>query len=251
MFAPLRIIAAAAVMAPLLASPAHAGLFSLEPAESGLYISGFVGGGFPSDADFEGTQNPDAGVNGAVGAPANVEADLDGDVFYGAAIGGKLPFKYWKYFHPRLELEVSYQENDVTDGSFNGGDQNFEGSQSRLFVTANNYADIIWKDNQRIVPYFGGGIGFGVVDNSILYGPATATAPTVGLEGQDTGFATISALGLTAKITDKIDLYTEGRYHKIYGIDVDRRFIANDGFNAAVDDNPDGFTLTVGTRYNF
>jgi len=245
-----RKLSAAALMLPFLASTAHAGLFDFDPAEGGFYVSGFVGGSFPSDADFEGIQEPDEGVNGTAGAEAVVQADLDSDAFYGASVGAKLPFKYWKYFQPRLELEVSYQENDVSDGSFNGGDQNFSGFQSTLFVTVNNYSDFIWKENQRLVPYFGGGIGLGIVDNGILYAPGD-TPPTVGVVGEDTGFATISALGVTAKVTDKFDIYTEGRYYKIYGIDADRRFLANDGFNAALDDNPDGFTLTVGTRYNF
>lgn len=246
-----RKLSAVALMVPFLASTAHAGLFDFDPAEGGFYVSGFVGGSFPSDADFEGTQDPADGVPGTEGASAAVEADLDSDVFYGASVGAKLPFKYWKYFQPRLELEVSYQENDVSGGSFNGGNQDFSGFQSTLFVTVNNYSDFIWKEDQRIVPYFGGGLGFGVVDNGILYGPADSAAPTFGVVEEDTGFATISALGVTAKVTDKFDIYTEGRYYKIYGIDADRSFLANDGFSAALDDDPDGFTWTVGTRYNF
>jgi len=246
-------IACAALTISILTPAAHAGIFDFDPAKGGVYISGFVGGGFPSDASFDGVQAPEDGVPGAAGAPADIEAEIGSDAFYGASAGVKLPFKYWKYFQPRLELEVSYLENDVEGGSFNGGNQNFEGFQSTLFVTFNNYSDIIWKEDQKIIPYFGGGIGAGVVDSAILYAPASAPAPTFGVIGEDTGLATITALGVTAKVTDKLDLYTEGRYYKIYGIDAERRFIAggNDGFSAAVDDNPSGFTLTVGTRLNF
>jgi len=241
-------------LASLMMTPAaHAGIFDTDPAKGGFYVSGFVGGGFPSDASFNGVQAPETGVPGAAGAPADIDADIGSDVFYGASAGAKLPFKYWKYFQPRLELEVSYLENDVEGGSFNGGNQNFSGFQSTLFITLNNYSDIIWKEDQKIIPYFGGGLGAGVVDSGILYGPAAATAPTFGVIGEDTGLATISALGVTAKVTDQIDIYTEGRYYKIYGIDAERRFIAgdNDGFSADVDDDPSGFTLTVGTRFNF
>jgi len=253
MFKPLRLSLALAFTAPLLVSTAHAGLFDFDPAKGGVYASGFIGGGFPSDATFNGEQAPEAGVPGALGAPADIDANIGSDAFYGASLGAKLPFKYWKYFQPRLEVEVSYLENDVEGGSFNGGNQNFEGFQSTLFVTFNNYSDIIWRENQKIIPYFGGGIGAGVVDSGILYAPATAPAPTFGVIGEDTGLATISALGVTAKVTDKFDIYTEGRYYKIYGVDAERRFIAggNDGFSAAVDDDPSGFTLTVGTRLHF
>jgi len=224
MFKPLRLSLALAFTAPLLVSTAHAGLFDFDPAKGGVYASGFIG---------------EAGVPGALGAPADIDANIGSDAFYGASLGAKLPFKYWKYFQPRLEVEVSYLENDVEGGSFNGGNQNFEGFQSTLFV--------------KIIPYFGGGIGAGVVDSGILYAPATASAPTFGVIGEDTGLATISALGVTAKMTDKFDIYTEGRYYKIYGVDAERRFIAggNDGFSAAVDDDPSGFTLTVGTRLHF
>ncbi len=236
------------------ASNAYAGdLFKLEPAESGFYVSGFVGGGFPSNASFDGVQDPVAGIPGAAGAPAEIDADFGTDVFFGGSVGAKLPFKYWKYFHPRLEAEVSFVENDVDGGSFNGGTQTFQGSQETLFATINNYSDIIWSENQRLVPYFGGGIGFGIVDNNIEYFPATATAPTFAVTGEDTGLATFSALGLTAKVSDQIELYTEGRFYQIFGIDAERRFVANgnDAFSAAVDDRPDGFTLTVGTRVHF
>ena len=86
-------------------------------------MSGFVGGGFPSDATFNGEQAPEEGVPGTAGALADIDAEIGSDAFYGASVGAKLPFKYWKYFQPRLELEVSYLENDVEGGSFNGGNQ--------------------------------------------------------------------------------------------------------------------------------
>ena len=54
---------------------------------------------------------------------SDIDAEIGSDAFYGASVGAKLPFKYWKYFQPRLELEVSYLENDVEGGSFNGGNQ--------------------------------------------------------------------------------------------------------------------------------
>ena len=244
----------ATITAFAVSSTASAGIFDFDPAEGGFYVSGFVGISAPSDADFDGVQNPETDdVPGTAGDPAVIEADFDTDIYFGGAIGARLPFKYWKYFQPRLELEVSYFDNDVSSGSFNGGTQTFQGSQSATFYLLNNSSDIIWDEDQRIVPYFGGGIGIADYDTNIEYFPATASAPTFAVRNSDSGFATVSTLGATFKATDRFDLYVEGRYLKTYGIDAERRFVNGgaDGFSAEVDDDPDGFTLTVGSRINF
>jgi len=245
----------AAMGSALLSTTAHAGIFDLDPAPSGVYVSGFIGGAFPFDADFEGTQNPDAGVPGVAGADANIEADFDADLFFGGAVGVKLPFKYWKYFQPRLELEVSHFDANVDSGNFNGGDQTFGGSQDITFYLINNNSDWQWADDQKIIPYFGGGIGLAEVDTNIQYFPnnGTATTPTFAVQGSETAFATVTNVGLTFKASEEIDVYTEARYYKLYGVDAERRFIAGgaDGFSANVDDNTDGLTLTIGARLNF
>ncbi len=251
----LKAAVLAATSAFGFSSVAQAGLFDFDPAPGGTYISGFVGISAPGDADFEGTQAPVTGVPGMAGAPAEIQADFDSDVYYGGAIGIRLPFKYWKYFQPRLELEVSYTESDVSSGNFNGGNQVFSGNQNATYYLINNYSDIIWSENQLIVPYFGGGIGVGDFETDIAYFPnnGVASAPTFAVQDSDSGLATVSAIGATLKASEKLDFYVEGRYLKTYGIDAERRFVANgnSGFNADVDDDPDGFTLSVGTRLNF
>jgi len=116
-------------------------------------------------------------------------------------------------------------------------------------------SDIRWTENQKIVPYIGGGIGLGIVDSDIQYFPNNGafTAPSFAVQGQDTGFATVSTAGVTLNATEKFDIYAEGRYFKTYGVDAERRFInaGADGFSAEVDDNPDGLAFTVGTRLKF
>lgn len=245
----------AATIIPFFASTAHAGIFDFDPAKGNVYVSGFVGLSLPSDADFTGTQAPAVGVPGAAGALADIQADLDSDAYFGGAIGARLPFKYWKYFQPRLEAEISYTKSDVSSGSFNGGDQIFTGDQSVTYFLINNSSEIIWNENQKIVPYFGGGIGIADYNSDIQYFPnnGVATEPTFAVQNSDSGFTTVSTLGATFKANEKFDLYVEGRYLKTYGIDAERTFIADgaSGFNAEVDDDPDGFSLTVGTRLNF
>ena len=80
----------------------------------------------------------------------------------------------------------------------------------------NSFSDIRWKENQKIVPYIGGGLGFGIVDSSIQYFPdnGVATAPTFAVEDEDTGFATVSTIGVTLNATEQFDVYTEARYFK-------------------------------------
>lgn len=249
------LITSAALMTAT-AAPAHAGIFDKTPTDgAGPYISAFAGVALPSDADFDGTQNPEAGVPGAIGAPASIDAEFDTDVYFGGAIGTRLPFKFLNTFQPRLELEVSHYDSNVSSGTFNTGNQTFGGDQSQTFFLINSYNDIRWEEDQKIVPYFGGGLGFGVVDTDIRYFPnnGTVTAPTFAVQGEDTGFATVSTVGVTLNASEKFDIYTEARYFKTYGIDSERRFIANgnDGFSAEVDDNPDGLAFTVGTRLKF
>lgn len=237
-----------------LSLPAAAeGFFNIESAESSFYVSGFIGGGFPSDADFSGVQAPEAGVPGAAGAPANIDADFDEDVFYGAAIGYQLPVSYWTYFHPRVEFEISRLESDVDDGSFNGGNQTFGGDLETTFFLINSYSDIRWTDDQLIVPYVGGGIGLADVDANIEYAGGGAPAPNFAVRGDETGFVSTLAAGVTIDTPGAFELYGEGRYYRVYDVEFDRRFIANgaNGFSAEVDDDLDGFTLTAGVRARF
>jgi len=227
----------------------------LDPAEGSVFVSGFVGASFPLDVDFDGTQDPAAGVPGVAGADANIEAGFDTDIFYGGSVGARLPFKYWKNFQPRLELEISGFDGDVSGGNFNGGDQVFSGNQGVTFFLINNFSDWQWRDDQLIVPYFGGGIGVANVDTDIQYFPnnGIATDSTFALQGGDTDLATVSAIGLTYKGNERFDVYTEARYWTVYNVDAERTFVAGgvNGFSADVQENIDGITVTVGARINF
>ncbi|MEL7481083.1 MAG: hypothetical protein AAGJ29_05950 [Pseudomonadota bacterium] len=237
------------------AATATAQLPGAGPAEDSFYVSAFVGAAFPDDAELDGLQDPDVGSPGVAGAPANVVANLDTDVFFGGAIGYQAPFQFFGVIHPRAEIEVSYFEADVSGGAFNGGNQVFSGEQGVLFVLLNQYADFKFSDDQLIVPYLGGGLGLGIVDNNIQYFPdnGIATAPTFGVVEDDTAFATHTAIGLTFKATERLEVYTEGRYYRIYNVESERRFIADgaDIFNAEVDGDIDGFTATAGARFRF
>lgn len=249
--------------ATCLSTPAMAqGLFGSEPAESSFYVSGFIGAGFVGDSSFSGTQNPDPAIPAAVGgsvagAVAEVDLDFDTDIYFGGALGYQLPFQFFGLFHPRIELEVSYLEADIDSGSFNGGNQVFSGTQENLFIFLNNFTDIKWREDQNVVPYFGGGLGVGIIDTNAFYFPpaaAFAPQPAFAVQGEDTGFATHTTIGATVFISDQLEVFGEGRYLQTYGIDAERRFLGGgttDLFNADVSDRPDGFTLSGGIRFRF
>ncbi len=235
---------------------ANAGVFDTEPAESGAYLFGFGGGVFPSDNSFNGVSDPDAGVpgpTGVAGVPLNVDVSYDDATFYGGGVGYQLPFRYLKVFHPRLELEVSRFSADVSGGSFNNGTQTFAGEQEATLFYFNNYSDIIFSPDQPLTPYIGGGLGVALVDVNTPYFPASAVGPVFTVAGSETAFSSHATIGVTYDLTPHIDLYTEGRYFRTYGLDLERRFIGG-GANLRsgdVSDNLEGFTATGGLRFRF
>lgn len=232
------------------------GLFNLNPAPSGFYVSAFGGGSFLNDARFTGVSDPVAGIpgpTGVAGVPLNVDVEYSNGYTVGGAVGYQLPFTYFGIFHPRLEVEVSYLENDVGAGSFNGGAQTFLGEQESLFVYLNNYSDIKFSPDQRFVPYVGGGLGVAFVDANIPYFPASAPGPVFSAIGEDTAFASHIAAGASYELSSGLELYSEGRYFRVQNVNLDRRFIGGgaDLFNGALEDDIEGFTVTGGLRWRF
>ena len=252
-----KIIASALCVAATAANSAAAeGLFNFQPAPSKHYVSVFGGGSFLNDSAFGGTANPEAGIpgpTGVAGAPLDVALDYSTGYTIGGAIGKQLPFTYWGVFQPRLEIEVSYFDNSIDAGSFNGGAQTFSGDQDALLVYLNNYSDIRWRPDQKIVPYIGGGLGAAFVNSNVGYFPASATAPTFAVQGEDTAFAGHIAAGVSYDLSGGLELYTEGRYFRINNVSLERRFVGGgaDLFNGGVEDDIDGFNVTGGLRFRF
>ena len=77
--------------------------------EPGFYVAGFIGAGFPSDAELRGTQNPVPGAPGTAGAPARINAEFDSDIadtdFFGAVQAGD-PLPYIPELQALLSLGV-------------------------------------------------------------------------------------------------------------------------------------------------
>jgi len=222
--------------------------------DEGFYITAGGGLEFFNDSDFDGVQDPVAGVPGVAGAPANVDVDYNSGFSFRGGIGYE--FKKGvliKNLVPRVEVEFAYAEANVGSGSFNGGDQTFVGDIDRYAISAALYSDIRWSDNQKIIPYFGGGVGVGVVDADVGYFPATATAPTFQVDGSSSDFSTFSAIGLTVKATDRFDVFLEGRYTRTSSGDFERQFIGDGSgnFSADLSDDTESFGVGLGARFRF
>jgi len=152
-------------------------------------------------------------------------------------------------------VEFEYSEANVGGGTFNGGNQIFDGNINRYGVRASLYSDIRWAKNQKIIPYFGGGIGISVVDANVNYFPnnGIATAPTFSVQGDSTQFSTHSAIGLTVKASDRFDIFAEGRYTRVSSGNFQRVFVGDGSgnFSADLSDDTESFGLGLGVRARF
>ncbi|MEM7781409.1 MAG: outer membrane beta-barrel protein [Pseudomonadota bacterium] len=221
--------------------------------EGGLYVTGRIGAALPSDFALEGVQDPQTPSPGAAGAPAVVDTELGNDVTFAGAVGYRLPTRIFGVLQPSLELEYGYTQVDVDGGSFNGGSQEFLGDVEVQTFTVNYQSDVILSDNQRVTPFFGGGIGVADVDSNIQYFPGTASAPTFGVFGSDSAFVYQSNAGVRFDLSDTIALDARVRYQRIDGVDLERRFIANgnDAFNADVSGDYESVNFLAGVRFSF
>ena len=224
-------------------------------ADSGVYVTLSGGAEFFQDSNFFGIQQPDANVPGVTGAPAFVNVDYDTGYNVRGGIGYKLSRGFIGFLIPSFELEVGYAEADVGSGDFNGGNQIFIGDINVTTIQFNYNSDLIFKDGQKIIPYFGGGLGVGIVDTNIAYFPnnGIATAPTFDIEGSSTDFVVNNRLGVKTKLSKNLDIFLEGRYTRVSSGDFERRFVGGgaDGFNAALEGDTDSFSLGLGLKARF
>lgn len=232
-----KVSLAAATFLALAGSANAQGLFSFEEAEGGAFVSGFVGTSAPGDADLS-------------GSGTRLAAEFDASVAYGGSVGYRLPFKYWAYFQPRLELEISSAQSDVSGARLNGTPRTNSGEISSTSFLLNNYNDITWSDRQTLVPFLGGGLGFSRLDLTLA---DTAVSGNVGLfsiNDDATAFTTTLAGGLTWHATDRFEVYGEARYTTVYGVEFDR-FAAGSSAAEALEDDMTAVTFTLGARMGF
>ena len=201
------------------------------PVEAEWYVSGFVGAAFPGDLEVDALDISFAELD--LNSEANI--GFSNDVYFGGAVGRKLGFKFFDIVQPRIEAEVSYFSTNVNEiEGFEGFELDLGGidgftedevvgladSIDVLFVLANSYSDFIWREDQAVIPYIGGGLGVAITGN---FGDDTSA-----------NFAGTTTIGATVPV-GQFDFFTEGRYFRIYSSGPDF----------------DGFTAAAGLRWRF
>lgn len=184
------------------------------------YLGGSVGYNQTSDQTSEG--------------PSRV-VDIDYDE--GLALSSFIGFR--KSENLRFEGEFTFRRNDGEELSFNNIDRPFTGSGTESYsLLANVLYDI--PTSSAITPYVGVGAGIGFLENDFAYGPAT-------FQDKDTAFVYQGIIGASVPVTDRIDLFVDGRYFAATGVDFVRTSPADSG--VSLDSEYDNYTISVGYRF--
>lgn len=163
-------------------------------ARPGGYFSGFLGVNIPRDAEITGP-----------GLADQVEFDPS------VAVGGTAGYDYGFL---RLEGEISYRHaeiGNVYDTLSGIRYRSVDGDVGALAVMANAFFDM--ENDTPVTPYWGGGIGFAVLD----LGDTTGIAPGGGItdlyyNGNDTVFAYQAGAGVEIALNPFLSLDLGYRY---------------------------------------
>ncbi|MGB3455237.1 MAG: outer membrane beta-barrel protein [Litorimonas sp.] len=185
-------------------------------------------------------------LGGSIGYNAASDQTSEGpdrlvDVEYddGFALSSYVGFR--KTENLRFEGELAFRRNDGEQLAFNGVDRAFAGSGTESYsLLANVYYD--FPTQSAITSYIGAGAGIGFLENDFVYGPAV-------FEDDDTAFVYQGIIGASLPVTDRIDLFLDGRYLGASGVDFTRTSPADNG--VSLNSEYDNFTVNVGYRFNF
>ncbi len=202
--------------------------------EPGFFVAGSVGGNFQRNDPFR--------VTSPTGN-SRIFNDYKDDVGFTVAVGYQYDrpvVSFLKFLKPRFELEYNFARAEL------------RGASGRLrtdYVKGLLYSDIRWAQDQRIIPYFGTGIGIGRVDAEFQGLTQSPAGAAVSINDSTTRFSTHSSLGVTIKATERFDLYAEGRYSRTLGV----KFDALDavGTPLSIKSKAQAFGLGIGARARF
>ena len=220
--------------AALFATGASAGeLIQSNASHSGLYVSVSGGGVFADDSEF-------------TGPLGQTEFENDTGYAINGAIGYRAPVRIFGFIQPRFEIEGGYIDADIDGSSIDIAGGKTIGDQSAVTLYFNSYAELRFSDDQRLVPYFGGGAGAAFVDFDAAQ-VFNGGAPNPIASADDTVFAGHLTAGATYELTDRLELFSEGRYFRFSKVDV-----VFAGPSMLQDDGRiDGYTASVGVRWRF
>jgi len=224
----------------ILASAALALSTSALAAQSltdGLYIQGFAGYSQLQDSDFSGTIG---------GSTQSVDTDFDGGFGLGIAVGTEIPQWSNNAVNTRVELELSYRDNDADSTDFSGNGQGQEPNTSGDVTQTSLFANVLFdfKQSGAFTPYVGLGVGATYSDIDFVYGPG------VELDDSDTNFAAQIIAGVAYDISDTTALTLDTRYTRAFDVSSDR-LAPSGALTGTVEDDIDAFSVNVGLRYGF
>lgn len=203
----------------------------------GLYIQGFAGYSDLQDSDFSGTIG---------GASQSVDTDFDGGFGLGVAIGTEIPQWSNDSIGTRVELELSYRDNDVDGVNFTGNgpgtEANVSGDVSQTSLFANVLFD--FKQSGPLTPFAGFGVGATYSDIDFVYGPGVA------LDDSDTNFAAQLIAGVAYDLNPNTAFTVDARYSRAFDVSTER-LAPNGASTGNVEDDLDTFSVNFGVRYKF
>jgi len=164
------------------------------PSRPGGYFSGFLGVNIPQDADVDST------FFGGTTFSDRVEFDPS------VAVGGTVGYDFG---YLRLEGEISYRHAEigsVTDRLSGAPYHGVDGDVGALGFMANTFFDL--ENSTPITPYWGGGIGFAVMNVS----DTTSAEGQLYYEGEDTVFAYQAGAGVEIALNPFLSLDLGYRY---------------------------------------
>ncbi|MBW3540228.1 MAG: outer membrane beta-barrel protein [Planctomycetes bacterium] len=176
------------------------------------------------------------------------EIDYKNALSFGAAIG--YDFDRTEYGRLRLEGEFFYRNNEVEEIISNaviqdpGGETITYAAMFNAYLDSDRYYELDWGPiHTDVTPYVGAGAGLVVVDQAIRFADVrfSDTDTVLGLQGMG---------GVSMRIVDGVDFFTELRLLLTTGPTMDRSGMPVMGPAVRVDGEYDAFTLLAGVRVN-
>ena len=210
---------------------------SAQSLSDGAYIQGFLGYSQLQDSDFSGTIR---------GATQSVDTDFDAGYGIGIAIGKEIPQWSNDRIGTRLELELSYRDNDVDGVNFSGNGPAPEGNISGDIAQTSLFANVLFdfKQSGKVTPFTGFGLGATYSDIDFAYGPGVA------LDDSDTNFAAQLIAGVAYEINAATAFTVDARYSRAFDVS-SARLAPNGALTGTVEDDLDTFSVNFGLRYSF
>lgn len=210
---------------------------SAQSLTDGAYIHGFIGYSQLQDSDFSGTIG---------GSSQSVDTDFDGGYGLGVAIGKEIPQWSNDSIGTRIELELSYRDNDVDGVNFSGNGPAAEGNVSGDISQTSLFANVLFdfKQSGPLTPFAGFGVGATYSDIDFSYGPG------VELDDSDTTFAAQLIAGVAYDINPGTALTVDARYSRAFDVSSER-LAPNGASTGNVEDDLDTVSINFGLRYNF